>query len=50
MKKKFIYYSLTGNGDIVSDYLKEKGYDIRKVIPKHKLPKNFFFIYDGRWI
>lgn len=42
MKKIFIYYSLTGNGDIVADYLKEKGYDIRKVIPKNKLPKNFF--------
>lgn len=42
MKKIFIYYSLTGNGDVVADYLKEKGYDIRKVIPKNKLPKNFF--------
>ena len=24
MKKLFIYYSLTGNGDIVANYLKEK--------------------------
>lgn len=42
MKKLFIYYSLTGNGDIVADSLEEKGYEIRKVMPKHKLPKNFF--------
>ena len=24
MKKIFIYYSLTGNGDVVADYLKKK--------------------------
>ena len=42
MKKLFIYYSLTGNGDIVADALKEKGYEIRKVIPKKSLPKSFF--------
>lgn len=41
MKKIFIYYSLTGNGDVVADYLKDKGYDIRKVITKEKLPNNF---------
>lgn len=40
MKKLFIYYSLTGNGDIVADYLKDKGYDIRKVETKEELPKN----------
>lgn len=40
MKKIFIYYSLTGNGDKVSNYLKNKGYDIRKVIPKKQLPNN----------
>ncbi len=40
MKKIFIYYSLTGNGDIVADYLKDKGYDIRKVETKEELPKN----------
>jgi len=42
MKKLFIYYSLTGSGDVVADYFKDKGYEIRKVIPKHRLPKNFF--------
>ena len=40
MKKLFIYYSLTGNGDIVANYLKDKGYEIRKVYPKYKYPKN----------
>ena len=41
MKKIFIYYSLTGNGDIVAEYLNKKGYDIRKVITKEPLPNNF---------
>ena len=43
MKKLFIYYSLTGNGDYLAEILKEKGYDIRKVEEKHKAPKKFFF-------
>ena len=30
MKKTFIYYSLTGNGDVIADNLKKKGYEIRK--------------------
>ncbi len=41
MKKLFIYYSHSGNGDIVAESLKEKGFDIRKVIPKKDIPKNF---------
>ena len=41
MKRIFIYYSLSGNGELVSDYLKEKHIDIRKVIPKKELPKSF---------
>ena len=40
MKKLFIYYSLTGNGDLIADYLKDN-FEIRKVIPKKSLPKNF---------
>ena len=40
MKKIFIYYSLTNNGDIVANYLKDKKIDIRKVVPKKKLPRN----------
>ena len=43
MKKLFIYYSNTGNGDFVADYLAENGYEIRKAIPKKDLPKSFFF-------
>lgn len=43
MKKLFIYYSNSGNGDVVANYLAEKGYEIRKVCPKHSLPKKFFF-------
>ena len=42
MKKLFIYYSFTGNGDIIAKTLEEKGYEIRKVVPKTPLPSNFF--------
>ena len=42
MKTLFIYYSHTGNGDVVADVLAEKGVDIRKVKPKKPLPKSFF--------
>ena len=41
MKKLFIYYSNSGNGDVVADYLKEKNIDIRKVVPTKPLPKSF---------
>ena len=40
MKKILIYYSLSGNGDIVANYLKNKGYEIRKVTTLEPLPKN----------
>ena len=43
MKKLFIYYSLTGNCDLVAEFLKEKGYEVRKVEMKKRLPKSFFF-------
>lgn len=43
MKRLFIYYSYTGNGDFVANYLKQNDFDIRKVIRKKKLPKSFFF-------
>ena len=43
MKKLFIYFSLTGNGDKVAEVMKENGYDIRKVEEKHKPSKVFFF-------
>lgn len=42
MKKIFIYYSLSGNGDKVANYLQNKGYDILKILTKEMLPKNKF--------
>ena len=42
MKKIFIYYSLTGNGDLIANYLKDNGYDIRKVETSEQLPRNYF--------
>lgn len=42
MNKLFIYYSLTGNGDLVSKKMSEKGYELRKVTEKKKMPKKFF--------
>ena len=44
MKKLFIYFSLTGSGDLVAEKLKTKGYDIRKVVSKHKYSKSFFWL------
>ena len=43
MKKLFIYYSCTGNGDLIAQNLKEHGFDIRAVIRKKKMPKSFFW-------
>ena len=43
MKKLFIYYSYTGNGEVVAKYLEEKGIDIKKVEAKYKLSKHLFF-------
>ena len=44
MAKLFIYYSLTGSGDVVAKAFEEKGYEIRKVSEKKKMPKSFFFM------
>ena len=42
MKSLFIYYSRTGNGDLVAEMLKEKGFDIEKVETlKNLIPKSF---------
>lgn len=41
MKKIFIYYSLTGNGDMVANFLSKKNIDIRKVETLEPLPKNY---------
>ena len=43
MKKVFIYYSLTGNGDEIAKILENKKYDIRKVETNEILPKNFIW-------
>lgn len=43
MKKLFLYYSLTGNGDEVASMLSSRGYELRKVVEKKKAPKSFFF-------
>ena len=42
MRKIFIYYSLSGNGDLVNEYLSKKGYESKKIEVKNKLPKNYF--------
>ena len=44
MKKLFIYYSLTGNGDLVAEFLKSNNFDIRKVTEKKRMPKKFFWM------
>ena len=41
MKRLFIYYSFTGNGDVVAKEFKNKGYDTFKIVTKEKLPKSF---------
>ena len=38
--KLFIYYSLSGNGDIIGNYLSKDNIDIRKVETTKPLPKN----------
>ncbi len=43
MKKIFIYYSLSGNGDIVAEYLGNRNLDIRKVVPQKQLSNNMLF-------
>ena len=43
MRRIFIYYSLSGNGDFIADKLKDKDIDIRKVYCEKELPKNMFF-------
>ena len=47
MSKLFIYYSLTGNGDLVAKEFENKGYEIRKVSEKKKMPKKFFWMVLG---
>ena len=44
MSRIFIYYSLTSNGDEVAKYLESRGFVVRKVIEKKKMPKRFFWM------
>lgn len=43
MNRLFIYYSQSGNGDLIADTLQRQGFTVRKVVPKKKPPKSFFF-------
>ena len=43
MSKLLIYYSLSGNGELVAETLKERGFDLRRIELKKKPPKAFFF-------
>ena len=43
MSKLLIYYSYTGNVELVSSYFKENGFQLRRVYEKKKMPKSFFF-------
>ena len=38
--KIFIYYSLSGNGDKIANYLMQKGIDTRKVLLEKDMPKS----------
>lgn len=42
MNKLLIYYSNSGNGDLVAARLAEQGFALRKVTPKKPMPKSFF--------
>lgn len=42
MSKLFIYYTLSGSGDVVANYLSEKGVDVRKIETNYKLSKHMF--------
>ena len=50
MAKLFIYYSLSQNGDIVAEKLKEFGFDIRKVNAKSLKKNNFWNIFKGGFL
>lgn len=42
MAKLFLYYSLSGNGDVVAAHMQQKGYDVRKISVQKELPKAMF--------
>jgi len=42
MAKLFIYYTRSGNGDVVANKCKELGFELRKIETKYKLSNNLF--------
>ena len=50
MAKLFIYYSLSGNGDLIAEKLKESGFDLRKVNAKSLKKNNFWNIFKGGFL
>ena len=42
MAKLFIYFSLSGNGDLVAEKMREKGYDVRAISVQKPLPNGMF--------
>ncbi len=51
MNTLFLYYSFSGNGDLVADRLREKGAEVRKVLPQKPLPRSFFgAIFKGGFL
>lgn len=43
MKTLFIYYSYTGNGAVIADYLKNNNIEVRPIVRKKPLPNSFFW-------
>lgn len=43
MKKLFIYYSDTGNCELIANTIKNEETDVIRIVPLKKLPKVFFF-------
>ena len=50
MAKLFIYFSISGNGDVVAEKLKNADYEIRKIETKKKFKNNFFGIFSGGFL
>ena len=50
MAKLFIYFSISGNGDVVAEKLKNADYEIRKIETKKKFKNNFFGIFKGGFL
>ncbi len=41
MKKLFVYYSLSGNGETVAERMKELGCGLRRAVAEKPMPKSF---------